>query len=348
MDARALGDAGDGFEGRPVDHGAGGIVRARQHDEPRPRRDGGGDGLRLDARSRARTGAAAQSPRPRTAAPRPRAARSRDPRRARRRRAAPARPARGSWRPDEPTAVTTWSAGTPQCAAMAALSAASRAAGSTWASGSGSSMAGHSCAVTGRRSLAARSYLGAGRVRAQATYGAAGHAIMRRSLPVRGLNERPGRVADALAGASRGRRMAARARAGVPRAHARSRAAADAVVRRHRVDARRDADRRWPASASRWRAGCGRATTGAWRAVALWACGAIGATLLGRLWPELPTSLAPSEARLAAIAAVVRDAVLALAAAWLARADAAVDAIAACNAAIHRDRGGKLLHNWPL
>ena len=65
---------------------------------------------------------------------------------------------------------------------------------------------------------------------------------------------------------------------------------------------------------------------GAWRAVALWACGAIGATLLERLWPELPSNLAPSEARLAAIAAVARDGVLALIAAWLARADAAVDA----------------------
>ncbi len=68
---------------------------------------------------------------------------------------------------------------------------------------------------------------------------------------------------------------------------------------------------------------------GAWRAVALWACGAIAATLLGRLWPELPTNLAPSEARLAAVAAVVRDGVLALVAVWLARADAAVDAITA-------------------
>jgi hypothetical protein len=65
---------------------------------------------------------------------------------------------------------------------------------------------------------------------------------------------------------------------------------------------------------------------GAWRAVALWACGAIGATLLQRLWPELPTNLAPSEARLVAIAAVVRDAVLALVAARIARADAAVAA----------------------
>ena len=64
----------------------------------------------------------------------------------------------------------------------------------------------------------------------------------------------------------------------------------------------------------------------AWRAVALWAVGAIGATLLQRLWPELPSNLAPSEARLVAIAAVVRDAVLALVAARLARADTAVDA----------------------
>lgn len=63
---------------------------------------------------------------------------------------------------------------------------------------------------------------------------------------------------------------------------------------------------------------------GAWRAVALWAGAAIGATLIERLWPELPTALAPSEARLVAIAAVVRDAALALAALWLARADTAV------------------------
>jgi hypothetical protein len=68
---------------------------------------------------------------------------------------------------------------------------------------------------------------------------------------------------------------------------------------------------------------------GAWRGVALWACGAIGATLLQRAWPELPTNLAPSEARLVAIAAVVRDAVLVLVAARFARADAAVDAEAA-------------------
>jgi hypothetical protein len=65
---------------------------------------------------------------------------------------------------------------------------------------------------------------------------------------------------------------------------------------------------------------------GAWRAVALWACGAIGATLLQRLWPELATGLAPSEARLAAVAALVFNVMLALVSAWLARADAAVGA----------------------
>jgi hypothetical protein len=64
---------------------------------------------------------------------------------------------------------------------------------------------------------------------------------------------------------------------------------------------------------------------GAWRAVALWSCGAIAVTLLQRLWPELPTGLAPSEARLAAVAALVFSVMLALVSAWLARADAAVD-----------------------
>jgi len=64
--------------------------------------------------------------------------------------------------------------------------------------------------------------------------------------------------------------------------------------------------------------------SGAWRAVALWAGAAIGVTLLERACPALPTSLAPSEARVAAIAAMVRDAALALTALWLARADAAV------------------------
>jgi hypothetical protein len=62
----------------------------------------------------------------------------------------------------------------------------------------------------------------------------------------------------------------------------------------------------------------------AWRAVAVWACAAIGVTLLERAWPELPTSLAPSEARLAALAAIARDALLAGVAVWLARAGTAV------------------------
>lgn len=65
---------------------------------------------------------------------------------------------------------------------------------------------------------------------------------------------------------------------------------------------------------------------GAWRAVSWWACASIGVTLLARLWPELPTGLAPSEARVVARVAIGRDGVLALAAAWLARRDAAADA----------------------
>jgi hypothetical protein len=68
---------------------------------------------------------------------------------------------------------------------------------------------------------------------------------------------------------------------------------------------------------------------GAWRAVAWWAVASIGVTLLARAWPELPTGLAPSEARLVALAAIARDGVLALVAAWLARADAKADAEAA-------------------
>jgi hypothetical protein len=68
---------------------------------------------------------------------------------------------------------------------------------------------------------------------------------------------------------------------------------------------------------------------GGWRAVAVWACAAIGATLLERVWPELPNSFAPSEARIVAAASVARDAVLALVAVRLARADAAVAAEAA-------------------
>ena len=190
-------------------------------------------------------------------------------------------------------------------------------------------MPGHSAAVTGSRSLAARLYRGAGRVRAQATYGAAGHAIMRRSLPVGDLNERRAESRDALAGALRGRRVAPRRRAGVARAHARSRAAADAVVRHHGVDDRRGADRLAGIGIAIGGPAAARGTTAPG---APWRCGRaapIGATLLARLWPELPSSLAPSEARLVAVAAVARDAVLALVAAWLARADAAADADAA-------------------
>lgn len=63
----------------------------------------------------------------------------------------------------------------------------------------------------------------------------------------------------------------------------------------------------------------------AWRTVALWASAAIASTLFERAFPELPTNLAPSEARVAAIAAIGRDAALALVAVWLARADLAVD-----------------------
>jgi hypothetical protein len=161
-------------------------------------------------------------------------------------------------------------------------------------------------------------------VRAQATYGAAGHAIMRRSLPVRDLNE--------------------------DRAESRTR-----WLVRHGVIAwllvlepvslALTLDRALPRMPSfdvtAWTlvalrialAGVGIAVAGrlrarddgVWRAVALWACGAIGATLLSRLWPVLPSSLAPSEARLVAMAAVARDTLLALVAAWIARADAAVE-----------------------
>jgi hypothetical protein len=68
---------------------------------------------------------------------------------------------------------------------------------------------------------------------------------------------------------------------------------------------------------------------GTWRPVARWACAAIGATVLQQTWPVLPTGYAPSEARVVALAAAARDAVLALAAAWLARADVARAADAA-------------------
>lgn len=57
----------------------------------------------------------------------------------------------------------------------------------------------------------------------------------------------------------------------------------------------------------------------AWRAVAFWAAASIAVTMLSQLWPALPTGRAPSEARVAAAFAVTRDALLALAAAWLAR-----------------------------
>jgi len=64
---------------------------------------------------------------------------------------------------------------------------------------------------------------------------------------------------------------------------------------------------------------------GAWQGVSIWAGVAIGATLLARAWPELPTNLAPSEARFVALLAIVRDATLALVAASFARADAAAE-----------------------
>lgn len=56
-----------------------------------------------------------------------------------------------------------------------------------------------------------------------------------------------------------------------------------------------------------------------WRAVAIWACASIAVAMLSQLWPALPTGRAPSEARIATAFAVARDALLALAAAWLAR-----------------------------
>ena len=65
---------------------------------------------------------------------------------------------------------------------------------------------------------------------------------------------------------------------------------------------------------------------GAWRSVSWWACASIVTILLARVWPELPTGLAPSEARLVAFAGIVRDGALALVAAWLARGDGAADA----------------------
>jgi hypothetical protein len=57
--------------------------------------------------------------------------------------------------------------------------------------------------------------------------------------------------------------------------------------------------------------------------VALWAAAAIGVTLLGLAWPELPTGRAPSEARRLALAAAALEAALAAVAWWLARRAAA-------------------------
>jgi hypothetical protein len=64
-----------------------------------------------------------------------------------------------------------------------------------------------------------------------------------------------------------------------------------------------------------------RARAAAWGGVALCAAGGVAATLLERLWPELPTGLAPSEARAGAWVAVVRDVGLVLVAVRLAYRD---------------------------
>ena len=161
-------------------------------------------------------------------------------------------------------------------------------------------------------------------MRAQATYGAAGHAIMRRSLPVRDLNEaraesrtrwlvRHGVVAWLLV--LEPVSLALTLDRALPRMPSFDVAAWTLVALRIAL-----------AGAGIAIAGRLRARDdGAWRAVALWACAAIGATLLSRLWPVLPSSLAPSEARVAAVAALVFSVMLALVSAWLARADAAVD-----------------------
>lgn len=57
----------------------------------------------------------------------------------------------------------------------------------------------------------------------------------------------------------------------------------------------------------------------AWRAVAIWAAASIAVSMLSQAWPALPTGRAPSEARVATVLAVARDALLALAAIGLAR-----------------------------
>lgn len=161
-------------------------------------------------------------------------------------------------------------------------------------------------------------------MRAQATYGAAGHAIMPRSLPARGPSER--RAESAARRLTRHAvvvwllvvepvSLALTLDRALPRMPSFGLTAWTIVAVRIVL-----------AGTGIMLAGRLRARdAGAWRAVSLWACGAIAATLLGRLWPELPSSLAPSEARVVAIAAAVRDAALALAAARLAHTDAAID-----------------------
>jgi hypothetical protein len=162
-------------------------------------------------------------------------------------------------------------------------------------------------------------------VRAQATYGAAGHAIMGLSLPVREPRERRREsplawlfrhavviwlfvVEPASLALTLDRALPRMSHFGVTAwtivAVRIALAGIGIAVARRLVD--RDA--------------------GAWRGVTVWACAAVGATLITRAWPELPTGLAPSEARIVARIAVVLDVMLALVATWLARADAADDA----------------------
>jgi hypothetical protein len=62
---------------------------------------------------------------------------------------------------------------------------------------------------------------------------------------------------------------------------------------------------------------------GAWRGVAWWCLASIGATIAGRVWPELPTGWAPSEARVVAALAVAVDLAGAAVAAVLARRERA-------------------------
>jgi hypothetical protein len=58
---------------------------------------------------------------------------------------------------------------------------------------------------------------------------------------------------------------------------------------------------------------------GAWRGVSAWALAAIGVTLLALAWRELPSDLAPSEARRVAYAAMALEAALGVVAWRLAR-----------------------------